>query len=165
MRTAKAVLFLKGKKNMELFILCLIFLIYMPLHYLFFRMTVAASLRAGKMSHTAIKKVMKGKRNFWFYEELHRTHGLGNMYWLNKWFLSLFPAALILHLALGWMEQLTIFTALLTCVVLLLAAGMWAASQNLPRAKNAVKNEAVFGIGFPLLMCLAVVKGIILALG
>ena len=150
---------------MELFILCLIFLIYMPLHYLFFRMTVAASLRAGKMSRTAIKKAMKGKRNFWFYEELHRTHGLGNMYWLNKWFLSLFPAALILHLALGWMEQLTIFTALLTCVVLLLAAGMWAASQKLPRAKDTVKNEAVLGIGFPMLMCLSVVKGIIIALG
>ena len=165
MRTAKAVLFHNGAKNMELFTLCLICLPYMPLHYLFFRMTVAASLRAGKMSRTAIKKAMKGKRNFWFYEELHRTHGLGNMYWLNKWFLSLFPAALILHLALGWMEQLTIFTALLTCVVLLLAAGMWAASRKLPRAKDAVKNEAVFGIGFPLLMCLAVVKGIIIALG
>ena len=150
---------------MELFIVCLVFLIYMPLHYLFFRMTVAASLRAGKMSHTAIKKVMKGKRNFWFYEELHRTHGLGNMYWLNKWFLCLYPAVLILHLALGWMKRLTIFTALLTCVVLLLAAGMWAASQKLPRAKDAVKNEAVLGIGFPMLMCLSVVKGIIIALG
>ncbi len=150
---------------MELFIVCLVFLIYMPLHYLFFRITVAASLKAGKMSNTAIKKAMKGKRNFWFYEELHRTYGLGNLYWLHKWFLCLYPAVLILHLGLGWMERPAILTALLTCVVLLLAAGMWAASGKLPRGKDAVKNEAVLGIGFPLLMCLSVVKGIIIALG
>lgn len=146
---------------MELFCLSVIFLLYMPLHYLFFRMTVAACLRAGKMSHTAIKKAMKGKRNFWFYEQVHRSYGLGNMYWLNKWFLCLYPAALTLELAFGWSERMGGVTAALTCVVLLLAAAMWAASGRLPRPKDAMKQELPFGVGLPLLMVLAAAKAII----
>ena len=142
---------------MDRYLLCFVFMLYLPLHYLFFRVTVASALRAGGMSRTALKRAMEGKRNFWFYEELHRVRGLGWMYRLNKWFLFCYPAAAVCHPALGWIDGIGNVTGALTGVAALLEAGMWAATGALPRGKDAGKQEMVFGVGLPLLMGLAVI--------
>lgn len=70
--------------------------------YCFSRMLIKQMLRSEKRSNTAIKKSMKGLKNYWFYEDIHQQYGLGFAYHANKIFLIFWLASLILHGMVDW---------------------------------------------------------------
>ena len=80
----------------------LLFLLLPPIFYLFFRFSVESRLRGRRISKTRIRKLKKGKRNFWWYEALHKEFNLGWLYSLNKIFTVGYLITLILSVTLGW---------------------------------------------------------------
>ena len=155
---------------MDTYWILLIFLGYLPLHYLLFHLNFRSALRARRYSKSFIDKSLKGKRNLWWYEELHRKIGLGPLYALHKCFVCLYPAVFAFHLLLGWAAPLQIVSAMLVCVVLVLASAMWGATWCIPDrdGKKGIVTEsgyaAFYGVGFPLFVCYGVVKYIATAL-
>ena len=150
--------------------MALIFLGYLPIHYVFFHLNFRSALRARKYSKSFIDKSLKGKRNFWFYEELNRKIGLGPLYWLHKSYVCLYPGVFAFHLLLGWVKPLQIISAVATCIVLILAGISWAATWYIPDrdGKKGMVTEtgavAMYGAGVPLYACYAVVKFIVTTL-
>lgn len=70
--------------------------------YLGFRTAVNLYLKGNGHGKTAIKTKMKGKRNYWWYEELHQSYHLGWIYYLNKIFTVLYMGEVALHFGFGW---------------------------------------------------------------
>ena len=100
------------------------FLAFSLIFYMLFRFSLESWLkRVHRMSNTYIRKSKKGKRNYWWYETLHREVGLGILYGMNKLYTLLFPAALALTLLTGYFRPMSIpICALVTAVSLLTAA-------------------------------------------
>ena len=51
---------------------------------------------------------MKGSKNFWWYESLHKEVGLGLLYYVNKIFTILFASTLVLTLFLGFIKDMSL---------------------------------------------------------
>lgn len=60
------------------------------------------------LSKTKIKKSRKGKKNYWWYEAIHREAGMGGLYLLNKMFTILYPLASLLTVLAGWIPFMSI---------------------------------------------------------
>ncbi len=101
------------------------FLAFSLIFYMLFRFSLESWLkREYRMSNTYIRKVKKGKRNYWWYEALHREVGLGVLYGMNKLYTLLSPAALALTLLTGYFRPMSIPICALVTVVSLLTAAM-----------------------------------------
>ena len=99
-----------------------LFLIFiLGLSYLFSRGSIDTWLRHRGKSKTYIRKHKKGVKNYWLYEELNEECNLGVVYYLNKWFVILYPVTFALMFVLGCLKPVTYITAILfTGMVLLM---------------------------------------------
>lgn len=88
----------------DCYFLTLLLLCLPPIFYFIFRVSLESWLRRKGASRSKIKKLMKGKRNFWWYEEIHSMYDLGLLYLLNKLVTVAYPVALVLALFLGWLR-------------------------------------------------------------
>lgn len=108
------------------YFISLIFIIATLIFYAFFRGSVNSYLQnCKKISKTNINKHKKGKRNYWWYEELHREFGIGKIYYLNKIYTILFSVVLFLHLILGFFKITSLITCSLSIIIYILSAIMW----------------------------------------
>lgn len=99
-----------------------LFLIFiLGLSYLFSRGSIDTWLCHRGKSKTYIRKHKKGVKNYWLYEELNKECNLGVVYYLNKWFVILYPVTFALMFVLGCLKPVTYITAILfTGMVLLM---------------------------------------------
>ncbi len=97
-----------------------------------FRVGVTDWLRNRHVSKTRIRKLKKGKRNYWWYETLHREIGLGAIYEINKVFTILYMSTVLLILSAGAVRLLAVLAALLYALssVLLVAMSVFASVQS-----------------------------------
>jgi len=86
----------------DFYLVTLIFLLLPPIFYLFFRGAVDSRLRSRRISKTRIRKLKKGKRNFWWYEAIHKELDIGFLYGLNRFFTVVYPLTFLLAVTLGW---------------------------------------------------------------
>ena len=87
----------------------LLFLVLLAIIYFIFRGGVQTWLRMKKrLSKTHIRKLKKGKKNFWWYQALHDEVGIGLLYPLNKGFTLVYTLALGLSLILGWWKPVSV---------------------------------------------------------
>ena len=86
----------------DFYLVTLIFLLLPPIFYLFFRGAVDSRLRSRRISKTRIRKLKKGKRNFWWYEDIHKELDIGFLYGLNRFFTVVYPLTFLLAVTLGW---------------------------------------------------------------
>lgn len=110
----------------------MLFIVLPPMFYLFFRSAVGSWLRRKGFSRTMIKKLKKGKKNFWWYEAIHEEINLGLIYHANKLVTILYPINFILALTLGWLRFMTpVITGLYT-IISVISAGMslFSSTQN-----------------------------------
>ena len=88
-----------------------LFLLVLPaIIYPFFRMSVGEWIRTERrVSNTRYKKLLEGKRNFWLYEALHAELDIGAIYHLNRVFIILFLAIVVLTPTFGFaLEESTL---------------------------------------------------------
>ena len=105
-------------ENISYWLISLVFFMVTLLGYVWFRGHVFSWLRAGKrLSKTRIKKLQKGKKNYWWYESIHQEVGMGAMYWLNKIFTILFALTFLLT---GWIRVMSIPICVLSIPIFLL---------------------------------------------
>lgn len=108
------------------YFISLIFIIATLIFYAFFRGSVNYYLQnCKKISKTNINKHKKGKRNYWWYEEIHKEFGIGKIYYLNKIYTILFLSVFSLHLILGFFKVTSIITCLLSIILYVFSAIMW----------------------------------------
>ena len=75
-----------------------------------------------KLSKTHIKKLMIGKRNFWWYENIHKEFNIGVFYYLNKVYTILFLFCFSLHLIFGLFRKVSLVICPLSVILYLLSA-------------------------------------------
>ena len=80
--------------------------LFLTIFYVMFRDGVYSWLRGRKISDAMMRKSKKGAKNFWWYEELHKSFGLSSVYTLNKIYTVFFAAHLAASLLFGWAELL-----------------------------------------------------------
>lgn len=110
----------------------MIFIALPPIFYLIFRFAVGSWLRRKGISKTRMKKLMKGKRNYWWYESLREEFDLGLIYHANKLVTILYPIHVVLAVALGWARFMTPVITGLYVMISVLSAGMslFSSAQN-----------------------------------
>ena len=111
------------------YVLTIVSLLIAATYYFSFRLHITTMLRLRPVSKTRIRKLMKGKRNYWWYEELHRQCGLGSLYPLNKLFTIAYPPIAVFCLAVGWTGETALVTAALMLALLSLCVIMSAFSR------------------------------------
>jgi hypothetical protein len=109
------------------YFLTLLFFVCLGVMYLLFRYGVQTWLQLKKqLSETRIRKLKKGKKNFWWYQALHDEVGMGLLYPLNKGFTLVYALALGLSLVLGWWKPASVVLCGLM-ILLCLSAGVMVA--------------------------------------
>ena len=127
---------LKMLFDMEMVSYCFVtigFLAFSAVFYMIFRFAVDSRLKMSYgLSNTRIRKLKKGKKNYWWYEALHREVGLGILYGMNKLYTLVFTAALILTVVGGYFRFFSILICALMTTLGLLGALMaaFALAQN-----------------------------------
>ncbi len=106
-----------GGSMRAFYFVTLLFLLVPPIFYVVFRYSVESRLRSRRISKTRIRKLKKGKRNFWWYESLHKELNLGWLYFLNKFFTVVYLLTLILSVTLGWCRFMAPVIAVLYALV------------------------------------------------
>lgn len=93
------------------YILCLIFILTTPLFfYLPFRIGLLDTLQCEHhLSNSRMKKMKKGKRNFWWLESFHREFGFSFLYWGNQIATILYAVVAVLYLFLGYGSRVAFF--------------------------------------------------------
>lgn len=97
---------LTGENSPLFYYLNIVISLFFIIFYVMFRDGVYSWLRGRKISDSMIKKSKKGAKNFWWYEELHKTFGLSSVYTINKTFTVFFAVHLTVSVLLGWAEPL-----------------------------------------------------------
>ncbi len=77
-------------------------LITMALFYAYSRSGIDKGFRLKGLSNSAVKKMKKGAKNYWWYEAFNREYGMGILYHCNKYFTIGFIICTALHMILGW---------------------------------------------------------------
>ena len=87
------------------YFITLAFLLVPPLFYFFFRLNVIEYL-SGKLKRRerTLRRSMKGKKNFWWYQSIHDEFGIGPIYHLNRAFTLLYVVAAAVTLVLGFFK-------------------------------------------------------------
>lgn len=83
--------------------------------YLFFKCSITDCLRTTSVSKTSLKKHMKGMKNYWWLEELHKTYNLGPVYYLNKALSALCALFLAFSILFGWFGFSKYISAVIFC--------------------------------------------------
>ena len=138
-------------------------LIVLSIWYAFFRMGFGRRLRSRGYSKSWISKHMKGYRNYWWYESIHKEAEIGWIYFLNKAFTILFPLTFGLLLLLGWWKPFEIAAACATCILCAMAAPLASvAFLSSPDGKSDKSSpdplSSLVGTIFPLILFYAIAK-------
>ncbi len=113
------------KDNIAYWLISIAFLLLPLLSYIWFRCHLYSWLRTGKhLSKTKIKKSRKGKKNYWWYEAIHREAGMGGLYLLNKMFTISYPLAFLITVLAGWIPFVSIPICIISLPVYLLITVM-----------------------------------------
>jgi len=142
--------------------------------YIMFRQNITVHLRMNGLSRSAIKDLKKGKKNYWWYEALHKSHSFGCLYYLNKIFTILVLLTAGLHLFLGWWRPilgcvafLTVIVTVLSCTMLIIG-GMRSNFQLTFKKKRTTENSNLLGylvlVAFLLQIAFAIIQKVFLLL-
>lgn len=112
------------------YFLSLLFLALPPIFYVVFRFSVDTWLRKSKrISKNRMKKLKIGKRNFWWYEGIHREVGIGLLYPVNKIFTICYVSALSCTLLGGMIRVFSVVIGFFSIVSYLMLMIMIAFSR------------------------------------
>ena len=127
-------------KNPQLYdpavsIFCFVSLIMMGLPAIFyfslFRDSVEMWTKRKKcMRKSKYRNLLKGKKNYWWYEALHKKVNLGFIYHLNKIFTALFALTFALTLLLGLIKEMSLLLCIIHVSLYTLSAIMMAFSRR-----------------------------------
>lgn len=103
-----------------------LFMMLLPaIFYARFRQSVEYWLnRSKKISRSRFKKLTKGKKNYWWYETLHKEVNLGAIYFLNKSFTILFVTLFLLTLFTGYIKEMSLILCPMNVILYVLTAFM-----------------------------------------
>lgn len=137
-------------------------LVVSGIYYLFFRYAARLDLRKTGLSKTAIKKAMKGMKNYWWYELLKNNFSNSWVYGINKLFTIIFPLCLCVHLLFGWWHVLFPIITGIVCLLLMLNSVMYwlnFVTWNYVHSERPDKLgiERLVGFVFPLVACIALI--------
>ncbi len=102
----------------------LVFLALPPINYSLFRVSVASWLERRRIRKIDVRQRMKGARNYWWYEEVHKAYGLGKLYFLNKSAVIIYTVTLGLSLLFGWVKPATPIISLLYAALSVIISAM-----------------------------------------
>lgn len=122
----------------------LLFFALPPIYYAMFRFSVNSWLRRKRISKTMIKRLKKGKRNYWWYEGIHNECDMGLLYYLNKFLTIAYPVSLVMLLAFGWLKAAAPIIGIAYAVISLTTAIMSLFS-------SIQDNKDEFGVPFVIL--------------
>ena len=130
-------------ENISSFYFISLLMMLMPaIFYLLFRFSVNEWLKRSKhISRTKIKKLIKEKKNFWWYETLHREVDLGLIYYLNKSFTIVYILLLILTLLTGFIKIMSPILCVMNIILYLLTDFIvifWRVQDNLDYHKKPI---------------------------
>lgn len=107
------------------YLLSILLCLLPPFYYFLFRRSVKSRLiRTSSINQKRFKSLMKGFRNFWWYEAVNAECPLGIFYHINKLAVILYPSVLFLTLTLGWLRIAVPFVSFLYGCISVLTAGM-----------------------------------------
>ncbi len=95
-----------------------------PFYYYLFRQAVKSRLIRKFTNQKHFKTLMKGFRNFWWYEAVNAEFPLGIIYHVNKLAVFLYPSLIFLTLIFGWLRFAAPFISVLYGCISVLTAGM-----------------------------------------
>ena len=121
----------------------LVFMAILPIFYISFRFAVTLRLIIRQVDEDIIDKLMKGRRNFWWYEALHQEVNLGLIYHINKLITILYPINLVLSLCLGWLRYMAPIVTGLYAIISIIIAGMLVFHSI---------QKSIFGYGKPFII-------------
>lgn len=122
----------------------LLFYALPPIYYAMFRFSVDSWLRRKRISKAMIKRLKKGKRNYWWYEGIHNECDMGMLYHLNKFLTVAYPISLVVLLAFGWLKYAAPIVGVCYAVISLTTAIMSLFS-------SVQDNKDEFGVPFVIL--------------
>jgi len=95
-------------ESMVTYYFATILLLLIPaINYVFFRSSLKTWINH-HIKKTLAKNTKQGKKNFWWYEDIHSKTGLGWKYHINKAFTITFAATLGIHILFGWIKIITL---------------------------------------------------------
>ena len=80
--------------------------------------------RTKHIRKSRFRNLIKGKKNYWFYEALHKEVNLGFPYHLNKIFIILYVSLFVLTLFTGFIKTMTFVLCLMHVLLSILSALM-----------------------------------------
>ena len=96
------------------------FLLILLIPYVGFRYAIDFWLtHTKKFRRRDMNQMKKGKRNYWWYEEIHRNHGMGMLYHLNKTFTISYLLALMMTIVFGFFRVMSIPICVLSMIAYL----------------------------------------------
>ncbi len=120
------------------YFISLLFLMMPAIYYVIFRMSVRNWLMISRrMSKSKIKKSTIGKRNYWWYEQIHEENDIGGIYYLNKIFTVFYPLTFIFALLTGLIRIMSIPICIMSIVTYLLMVIMCIFSK----VQNNIENH------------------------
>ena len=112
--------------NVSVFYFASLFTLLFPAAiYGWFRLSMGSWLkRAKRISRSKFRKLTKGKRNFWWYEALHKELNLGAIYYFNKFFVILWALLFLLTLFTGFIKIMSLILCPMYVLLCILTACM-----------------------------------------
>lgn len=139
-----------------------IFLVALSISYVMFRGEVNKYFRSIGIGKNMINKSMKGMRNYWWYENLHRTYDLNILFYLNKIFTIVFLCTVLIHLFIGWLTFISIIMSVLfclECVIIIVMYIFLSITKKRQHSERATDYTYVYiGIILPLVMCVCLIR-------
>ena len=133
-------------------------LIVSAIWYMFFRMQMSTKLRSMGLSHTRLKKLLSGEKNYWWYYAVNQEIKLGWLYYFNKFFTVIFVAVFGIQFLLGWAKIMCLVTTFGTaglCVSIASMFGMSCVTKD--GAFSIDASTVVVGILLPLATAYAII--------
>jgi hypothetical protein len=113
-------------QNVSIFYFVSLFMLFLPaIFYAWFRSSVGTWLnRSKRISKSRFRKLTKGKKNYWWYETLHKEEDLGLLYYLNKAFTILYVLIFALTLLTGFIKVMSLILCPMNVILYVLTAFM-----------------------------------------
>ena len=99
-------------------------LLFPMFHYLLFRKGMKNRFKRKKVVKRDVRILMRGKKNFWWYQAIHEKYGIGVLYPLNIIFTVLFLMTLVMMLLFGWLHAMQYVNAALYTVLAVFGVGL-----------------------------------------
>ena len=107
-------------------------LLFPMFHYLFFREGMKNRFKRKKVVKRDVRILMRGKKNFWWYQAIHEKYDIGFVYFLNLSYTVLFLVTLASMLLFGWLRVMNYVNAVLYTVTMLFGTvlGFFGMTEN-----------------------------------